>query len=148
MSTPKKDGASAAATKSLQNVDTKNGSEKAAQNLNPKVEPKQEEKREPVVQPAPEVPTGKPSVDQILKRLPILNSLKEKLVTLETRNDQLLNAIARRTGEGETLTISFGSDEPIIVTNPTGVVKCLNLLVGENETLIGKAKAEIESFTF
>lgn len=123
-------------------ADSKNGAEKAAVTLNPPAEKKAEQ-----TTPTPVVET-KPTAEQILKKLPLLNDLRERLTTLDVRNDQLISAQTRRTGNGETLTIKFSQGDPIVVSNPLGISKCLDALVEENEKLVAKSKAEIEAFTF
>lgn len=132
----------AVTVKPTNGVDTKQGAEKASVTLNPPKDLGEEKVQQPL---QVEV---KPTAEQILKRLPLLNDLKERLVTLDVRNDQLLSAQTRRTGSGETLTIKFSQGDPIVVSNPFGIAKCLDVLVEENEKLITKTKAEIEAFTF
>lgn len=144
MSTTKTSGAPAT-TNPKSGVDTKQGADKAAATLTPKTEEKKDDKKEPALAAV----ETKPTVETILKRLPILNSLQAKLTTIEGRNDQLLNAQARLTGESETLTISFGKGiEPIVISNPAGIAKSLDFMIEENEKIIAKAKREIEDFTF
>lgn len=146
MSTPKKQVVAEKPTSNGQ--ETKKGAEVAAATLTPNAEEKTEPEPPAKVEPAAIAPEPKPSAEQILKRLPLLNDLRERLLALDVRNDQLLSAQTRRTGNGETLTIKFAQGDPIIVSNPFGIAKCLDALVEENEKLIVKTKAEIESFTF
>lgn len=88
------------------------------------------------------------TADERLKRLPIINSLAEKISKLEGNYEAVKTMKAQSTGIGEKLVLHLQGNKTLDITNPIWVDKILTMMLEAFETKVGEAKAELQEYTF